>query len=166
MLRPWLKIWVWGIILGRVLQAISLSSTRPPWFFSYLTIVSQIRIVDTIFMLISVQSNFYLRKKISFLIVKVQGFLWRPQKFDQLVQLIWNLKSKRRQNNWEIMLNFCGLLRKPELYVKYFQSFSKKPLRHSEFTDIFTYERHNSFLKKNYDWFQLGLVSIQLQTIM
>ena len=37
------------------------------------------------------------------------------QKFDKISQLIWNLVSER-QINWEILSNFCGLLRKPELY--------------------------------------------------
>ena len=44
-------------------------------------------------------------------------FLRRQQNFDKISQLIWNVLSKR-QINREMLANFCGLRRKPELYLQ------------------------------------------------
>ena len=41
------------------------------------------------------------------------GFLRRPQKIDKIFQLIWFLLI---HISWEILSNFFGILRKPELY--------------------------------------------------
>ena len=38
------------------------------------------------------------------------------QKFEKISPMIWN-KLGTLQINWEISLNYCSLLRKPELYV-------------------------------------------------
>ena len=43
------------------------------------------------------------------------GFLRRSQKFDKISQLIWQ-SLNNCQSNCDNSSNFCGLLRKPELY--------------------------------------------------
>ena len=52
------------------------------------------------------------------------GFLRRPQKCEEISQLIWHLLAKL-QINWAITSDFCGRFRKPELYEKFlcFSSF-------------------------------------------
>ena len=47
------------------------------------------------------------------------AFLRRPQKFGVITHLIWRLLSNR-QIKWVITPNFCGLLRKAELYLAWF----------------------------------------------
>ena len=44
------------------------------------------------------------------------SFLRRQQNFDKISQLIWNVLSKHQINRE--MSNFCGLHRKPELYLQ------------------------------------------------
>ena len=59
---------------------------------------------------------FYLTQVVAIFVIKKfrTCFLTRPQKFDKISQLIWNLSDKR-QISREMSSNFCGLPRKPEL---------------------------------------------------